>query len=82
MDTDVQATENRIFTLIHELPPERLPVVEQFIRALKEQLEEGHPPYKYPTVRVPASVLLELDSILSPIGGDALADSEALYDDV
>ncbi len=93
MDTDVQATENRIFVLIQELPPESLPVVEQFVRFLNEQAQNGQPvvtkeekeerpPYKYPTIPVPAAAIEGLIGIMPSVGGDALADTEALYDDV
>jgi len=34
----------------------------------------------YPTIEMPADSLLHLMDILPPIGGDALADTEALYD--
>ncbi|HOU15725.1 MAG TPA: type II toxin-antitoxin system Phd/YefM family antitoxin [Anaerolineae bacterium] len=38
------------------------------------------PPYLYPTVSVPFSMLEGLIGIMPAVGGDALADTEALYD--
>ncbi len=38
-------------------------------------------PYLYPTVPVPASVFARLSGIMPPVEGDALADTEALYDE-
>ena len=37
-------------------------------------------PYRYPTVPVPASSLGKFIDLMPPVGGDALADTEALYD--
>lgn len=39
-----------------------------------------HPPYLYPTVPVPYSVFEGLTKVFEGYEGDALADSEALYD--
>ena len=45
--------------------------------------KEEKPPYLYPTVENPASSLSAwLDLIPGGCGGDALADTEALYDEV
>lgn len=88
-----RATQNRIVSLLGELPPESLTIVERFVQFLREQARRGQPvvvvseqkerPYTYPTVTVPAS---SLDGWLNlvPEGyeGDALADTEALYDEV
>lgn len=38
--------------------------------------------WRQPTVEVPADSLLRLLDLLPPVGGDALADTEALYDQV
>jgi hypothetical protein len=43
---------------------------------------EERPPYVYPTVPLPTSVVDGLIGIVPPVGGDALADTEALYDEV
>ena len=37
------------------------------------------PKFKYPTVALPPGTLAKVDGLVS-LGGDALADSEALYD--
>lgn len=36
--------------------------------------------WRQPTVEMPADSLLRLLDLMPPVGGDALADSEALYD--
>lgn len=86
--------QNRILPLLEDLPPESLSVVEQFVTFLREQARRGRivevvpqekeksPPYLYPTVTVPASSLDGLIGIMPPVGGDALADTEALYNEV
>jgi len=88
----MQATRKRIVSLLGDLPAESLTVVEQFVRFLRQQAqrmqpvviapEEEAPPFRYPTVPLPASVLDGLIGIMPPVGGDALADTEALYDEV
>ncbi len=93
MSTNVnpQATTEEILALLKELPPESLTVVEEFVRFLQEQSREGRtvtlgskqtsqPPYLYPTVSLPATALDSLIGIMPPVGGDALSDSESLYD--
>ncbi len=88
-----QVTKQRIITLLEELPPESLAVIEQFAEFLYQKAQpnqfvsvvserQSHP-YHYPTVPVPMSVFEELEDVL-PDGydGDALADTEALYDEV
>jgi hypothetical protein len=88
-----QELENRILSLLAELPLESLVVVERFVRFLHEQARRGEtvtvvsekptrPPYRYPTVAVPASSLSRwLDLVPEGYEGDALADTEALYDE-
>ncbi len=88
----LQTTQNRILALLGDLPSESLTVVEQFVRFLREQARtarpvvitptEEPPPFRYPTVPLPPSVLDGLVGIMPPVGGDALADTEALYDEV
>ena len=84
--------QNRILPLLEQMPPESLAVVEQFVRFVHELAQEGQvvesvskakerAPYLYPTVPVPASTLRGLSGIMPPVGGDALADTEALYGD-
>lgn len=75
-------TKERICQLLDELPPDKLRSVEDFVAFLREQgplLRLA----QYPTVENPASSLgAWLDLIPGGCGGDALADSEALYDEV
>jgi len=97
MSTGVQTasvSSSRILSLLDDLPPESVTLVEQIVRVLREQARRGQPvgvisapeerpPYRYPTIAVPPS---SLDGWLNlvPAGyeGDALADTEALYDEV
>ncbi len=98
MSTSPQAetwtARNRILSLLNDLPPESLTVVERFVQFLREQArrdrpivavseKEECPPYLYPTIGVPPSSLDGWLNLL-PEGyeGDALADTEALYDEV
>ena len=86
-----EAMQQRILALLNGLSPENLALVEWFVVSVRERanlptsLAEGEKrvPYLYPTVALPASTLDGLVGIL-PEGydGDALADSESLYDDV
>ena len=97
MSTSPQAetwtARNRILSLLNDLSPESLTVVERFVQFLREQArrdrpivavseKEERPPYLYPTVPLSASVLDGLIGIMPPVEGDALADTEALYDEV
>jgi len=90
MATESQTRIN-ITSLLAELPPENLRLVEQFVHFLREQARQGYTvvrapvkkkrqPYLYPTVAVPAKTLDGLIGIMPPVGGNALEDSEALYD--
>lgn len=83
----------RILSLLADLPPEGQVLVEQFARFVHEQAQRGQSvatapmpgkqvPYMYPTVPVPHSVINGLIGLWPPVGGDALEDSEALYDEV
>ncbi len=94
---ETDAARDRLRKLLDQLPAESLPVVEAFLRFLNRQAEEQKPVVltepqsagekqhspRYPdTVTVPISALREVIGIL-PEGyeGDALADTEALYDE-
>ena len=87
-----RATRSRIVSLLDGLPPESLTVVERFVQFLREQARQGRPvatvseqedhPYIYPTVAVPPSSLdWWLNLIPEGYEGNALADTEALYDE-
>lgn len=90
--TAVQGTKQKITAWLDELPPQSLAVVEQFVEFLRQKArqqqtlgvaEKEAPLYLYPTVENPASSLSAwLNVIPGGCGGDALADTEALYDAV
>lgn len=91
MDTTTKsprAIQKHILALLADLPSDKLVFVEQFVEFLRQQpppvplaVQEERAPYLYPTVPVPASHLDGLVGIMPPVGGDALTDSEALYDE-
>lgn len=78
-------TRKRIIALVQSLPAESLPIVEAFIRFVQAQqvaaLTQPAMPWRYPTVAAPTAVLDRLTGLLSDVEGDALADTEALYDE-
>lgn len=88
----VEQTRQKIDELLNTLPPENLVIVQRFIEFVREQARRGQPigmtkaretpPEYYPTVPVPLSTLDGLVDLMPPVGGDALADTEALYDEV
>jgi hypothetical protein len=89
----LHAAHDRILTLLSTLPPEGVGVVEQCAQFLHTQARQGRPiavvaehetpmTCHYPTISVPAAVLGGLFGLVPPVGGDALADTEALYDAV
>ena len=93
-----QLTKQRIIRLLDDLPPKSLSVVEQFVLFLARQVRRSEPvvfaesaaqepdeqraAYRYPTVGLPPETLHGLVGLMPPVAGDALADTEALYDDV
>jgi hypothetical protein len=89
----VNADRARAHALLDDLPAESVGVAEKFLQFLREQARRGQPvvtapekadrpPYLYPTVLVPASSLDRwLNLIPEGYEGDALADTEALYDE-
>ena len=87
----IRPAYEHLLTLLDDLPPASLALVERFVEFLHEHAQRGQPvvmlseqeekpPYLYPTVTVPT--LDGLIGIMPPVGGDALADTEALYDEV
>jgi hypothetical protein len=90
--SQVSAARSRILALLTTLPPESVGVVEQFVQFVHAQAQQGQPVAiltasescvsPYPTIAMPAAVLDSLIGLVPPIGGDALADTEALYDAV
>jgi hypothetical protein len=85
-----EAMQKHILALLADLPTDSLAFVEQLVMFLREKTHSPTPlvtrekraPYLFPTVAVPASTLNAWMNLL-PKGydGDALADSEALYDE-
>lgn len=84
-------TDINFASLLADLPPESLRLVEQFALFLREQSRQGQKvtamaddqpkrPYLYPTRSVPTETLDGLIGMMPSLGGDALEDSEALYD--
>jgi hypothetical protein len=90
---EAQVMRDHILSLLNDLPLESLNVVNQFVQFLHERAGQGQPvvsksddedklPYLYPSVGVPAASLDGLIGLLSEgYEGDALADTEALYDE-
>lgn len=89
----IQQTKQKIDEVLDTLTHENLVVVQRFVEFLREQALQERPvgvnvkeekaPYLYPTIEVPASSLdAWLDLVPDGCGGDALADTEALYDEV
>ena len=78
-----QTTRQDILILLDQLPPDSLPMVETFIRFMQTRPMESPTPWRYPSVPVAANSLDNWMTLL-PTGyeGDALADTEALYDEV
>lgn len=86
-----EQTRQRLITLLKEMSGKELDVIEKFALFIRQQggqsvvavaEREGETPYQYPTVPVPASSLSKWSTLLDRgYEGDALADTEALYDD-
>jgi hypothetical protein len=77
----MQTARERIFTLLDGLSPENLKSVEDFVRFL-HQSGQSVSRTRYPTVQNPASSLRAwLDLVPNGYDGDALTDTEALYDE-
>ena len=84
----VQKERQKIIALLDDLPADSLPMVETFIRFMQTQQPDKTPekseqtPWLYPTVPVSAESLDRLIGIMPGVEGDALLDTEALYDEV
>jgi hypothetical protein len=75
----------RIQAMLEEMPPEDVVFVERFVQFMNQNqgvglLQEDLPRYHYPTVALPADAFSQLIGILPPVEGDALEETEALYD--
>ena len=91
MSTVADSTsKQKIYDLLDELPPEGLEAVEGFVRFLREQIKKAQSTadavadqtasFRYPTISLPLARLSGLVGIMPPVGGNALAETEALYD--
>ena len=69
----------RIALQLVQLPAEDVSAVAQLVARLRQQRQAA---MHHRTVEMPADSLLGLMGLLPSIGGDALADTEALYDQV
>ena len=69
----------RIALQLVQLPAEDVSLVAQLVARLRQQRQAA---MHHLTVEMPAESLMGLMGLLPPIGGDALADTEALYDQV
>jgi excisionase family DNA binding protein len=69
----------RIALQLVQLPAEDVSAVALLVARLRQQRQAA---MHHRTVEMPADSLLGLMGLLPPIGGDALADTEALYDQV
>lgn len=69
----------RIALQLVQLPAEDVAAVAQLVARLRQQRQPAMPRL---TVEMPADSLLGMVGLLPPIGGDALAETEALYDQV
>jgi hypothetical protein len=88
-ETFTRAAQDRILSLLVDLPPDGLAAAEQFVQLLRKYVaapaatKSGRISYHYPTILLPASSLdawVNLTETGYP--GDALADTEAIYDEV
>ncbi len=77
----VRETGDAVYITQHGRPAAVLVDYERYEQLLAQaHIPSPLPPYKYPTVSVPFAQLEGLIGLLPPVGGDALADTEALYD--
>lgn len=75
-----------IVEMLNELLPESLNTVDAFVRFLREQEKNSQSldkagRFRYPTVLAPTLQLDNLIGFMPPVGGDALKDTEELYNE-
>lgn len=84
--TTSRALQREIAGQMNDLSLDGLLVLREFAASLRQRTlrEKSISPtlLRHPTVEMPADSLLGLMDLLPPVGGDALADSESLYDQV
>lgn len=73
----------RFLEYLSERRATRLAEQQGSVAPTESAVHEGKVPYRYPTVPVPWEHLMGLVGLLPEVpGGDALEDTEALYDEV
>lgn len=86
--------QDEIVALMQDLPYDSLLMLREFSHFLRFQIQWRRTaqtnatqavtfpdtPVPYPAVRVPPAQLLRLIGAFPPLGGDALADTEAIYE--
>lgn len=84
--------QERIISLLNDLPPEGIAVAEQFVRFLHDVVQQGSAAptvisqaapsvVTYPSIGLPPATLQAWsDLIAEGYTGDALTDTEALYE--
>lgn len=83
-----KALQREIAGQMKDLPLEELLALREFTAFLRQRslaqnsTASAALPSHHLTVEMPAESLMGLMGLLPPIGGDALADTEALYDQV
>jgi len=83
MIQDVDQAKQAIVRTLDDLLPEQVAEVLDFTTFLREQTRSGESPLRPVRVQlrlVPMTSLMALTGLVS-LGGDALSDSEALYDE-
>jgi hypothetical protein len=82
-----RALQREIVGQMNELSVDGLLALRDFAASLRQRTLFREPHIspallRHSTVEMPADSLLGLMNLLPPVGGDALADSESLYDQV
>jgi hypothetical protein len=81
----ISIIQQRITALLNDLPLESLQLLEQFVQFLSQKAHSKRPsvPYHYPTVEIEPATVDGLVGIMpKTYTGDALVDTESLYDEV
>jgi hypothetical protein len=80
---EITASRQRIQLLVEEMPADSLLFLEQLLLFMRQHNRPVEANYRYPTVAMPATSLHKWSKLLDEgYEGDALEDSEAIYDDV
>ena len=75
--------QDEIVALLNELPMDAQMTVKQFVMFLSDKSEKQNNQHRTQIITVPASSLIGLTGLLTPgYEGNALEDTEALYDEV